>query len=85
VIASVIKGSGADRAGLRGIRQGRGRRVELGDVIQSVDGKPVTSLGDLQTILEQKKAGDVVRVGILRDGRRQEVQVRLDAPPARER
>jgi len=85
VIASVVEGSGADRAGLRGIRQGRGRRVELGDVIQSVDGKPVTSLGDLQTVLEQKKAGDVVKVGILRDGRRQEVQVRLDPPPARER
>ncbi|MFL6202471.1 MAG: S1C family serine protease [Thermoanaerobaculia bacterium] len=85
VIASVVEGSGADRAGLRGIQQGRGRRVELGDVIQSVDGKPVTSLGDLQSILEQKKAGDVVKVGILRDGRRQEVQVRLDPPPARER
>lgn len=45
----------------------------------------MTSLGDLQTVLEQKKAGDVVKVGILRDGREQEVQVRLDPPPARER
>ena len=59
-------------------------RVVLGDVIQSVDGKPVTSTGDLLLILEEKKAGDVVRVGILRDGRRQEVQVRLD-PAARGR
>ena len=84
IIARVSEGSGADRAGLRGIREGRGRRIELGDIIQSVDGKPVTSLGDLQNILEQKKAGDVVRVGILRDGRRQEVQVRLDPPPARQ-
>jgi S1-C subfamily serine protease len=85
VISRVFEGSGADRAGLRGVQQGRGRRIELGDIIQSVDGKPVTSLGDLQTILEQKKAGDVVRVGILRDGKRQEVQVRLDPPPARQR
>jgi S1-C subfamily serine protease len=85
VISRVFEGSGADRAGLRGVQQGRGRRIELGDIIQSVDGNPVTSLGDLQTILEQKKAGDVVRVGILRDGKKQEVQVRLDPPPARQR
>ena len=83
VIARVFEGSGADRAGLRGVQQGRGRRVELGDVIQSVDGKPVTSTGDLLLVLEQKKAGDVVRVGILRDGRKQAVQVRLDAPAGR--
>jgi S1-C subfamily serine protease len=82
VIMNVVEGSGADRAGLRGIQQGRGRRIELGDVIQSVDGKPVTSSGDLILALEERKAGDVVRVGILRDGRRQEVQVRLD-PVAR--
>jgi S1-C subfamily serine protease len=82
VIMNVVEGSGADRAGLRGTRQGRGRRVELGDVIQSVDGKPVTSSGDLLLALEERKAGDVVRVGVLRDGRRQEVQVRLD-PAAR--
>jgi S1-C subfamily serine protease len=80
VISRVVEGSGADRAGLRGIQQGRGRRIELGDIIQSVNGKPVTSTGDLLLALEERKAGDVVRVGILRDGRKQEVQVRLDAP-----
>ena len=78
VIVRVEPGSGADRAGLRPLEQGRGRRVILGDVIQSVDGRPISSLGDLLLALEEKKAGDVVRVGILRDGRRQEVQVRLD-------
>jgi len=84
VIVRVEPGSGADRAGLRPLQQSRGRRIILGDVIQSVDGRPVTSLGDLLLALEEKKAGDVVKVGILRDGRRQEVQVRLD-PAARGR
>lgn len=83
VIARVEPGSSAARAGLRGLQEGRGRRIELGDVITSVDGKPVKSLGDLLLALEQKRAGDVVRVGILRDGRRQEVQVRLDPPASR--
>ena len=82
VIVRVEPGSGADRAGLRPLQQSR-RRVILGDVIQSVDGKPVTSNGDLLLVLEEKKAGDVVRVGILREGRRQEVQVRLDPAPGR--
>jgi S1-C subfamily serine protease len=79
VITRVEPGSGADRAGLRGTQQGRGRRVQLGDVIQSVDGKPVKSLADLLLVLEERKAGDVVRVAFLRDGKRQEAQVRLDA------
>jgi S1-C subfamily serine protease len=51
----------------------------LGDVIQSVDGKKVSSSADLLEVLETRKAGDVVRVDVLRDNRRQQVQVRLDA------
>jgi S1-C subfamily serine protease len=83
VIMNVAPGSGADRAGLRGTEQTRGRRVRLGDIIQSIDGKPVQSLADMFLVLEQKKAGDVVRVAFVRDGKRQEVQVRLD-PAARQ-
>ena len=79
LILSVTPGSGADEAGLLGTRQSRGRRIELGDIIQSIDGKPVKSSGDLLLILEEKKAGDVVRVGILRGDRKQEVRVRLSA------
>jgi S1-C subfamily serine protease len=78
VIVTVEPGSPAARAGLRGTER-RGRRMQLGDVLQSIDGKPVTSLADLLQVLEQKKAGDVVRLTFLRDGRRQEAQVRLDA------
>jgi S1-C subfamily serine protease len=79
LILNVTPGSGADEAGLRGTRQSRGRRIELGDIIQSIDGKPVKDSGDLLLILEEKKAGDVVRVGILRGDRRLEVRVRLSA------
>jgi S1-C subfamily serine protease len=74
----VEPGSPADRAGLRGTER-RGRRMQIGDVLQSIDGKPVSSFADLLLVLEQKKAGDVVRVRVLRDSRPQEVQVRLEA------
>jgi S1-C subfamily serine protease len=80
VIVTVESGSPADRAGLRGTER-RGRRMQIGDVLQSIDGKPVSSFADLLQILEQRKAGDVVRVRFLRDGRTQETQVRLE--PAR--
>ncbi len=84
VIMNVQPGSGADRAGLRGTERLRGRRLQLGDVIQSIDGKPVQSLADMYQVLEQKKAGDVVKVSFLRDGRSQEAQVHLDpAQPQR--
>ncbi|HYN21859.1 MAG TPA: trypsin-like peptidase domain-containing protein, partial [Thermoanaerobaculia bacterium] len=79
LILNVTPGSGADEAGLRGTRQSRGRRIELGDILQSIDGKPVKDSGDLLLILEEKKAGDVVRVGILRGDRKLEVRVRLSA------
>jgi S1-C subfamily serine protease len=79
LILNVTPGSGADRAGLRATERIRGRRVQLGDVIQSVDGKKVSSVADLLEVLEARKAGDVVKVDVLRDGRPLQVQVRLDA------
>jgi S1-C subfamily serine protease len=55
-------------------------RWELGDVIVSVDGKPVASIGDLLEALENEKPGQTVRVGVLRGDRRVEVPVRLGGP-----
>ncbi len=80
VVVSVEEGSAADRAGLRGLQR-QGRRWELGDVILSIDGQAVRSSGDLLLALEEKRAGDRVRVSLLRGGRRQEITVALDPPP----
>jgi S1-C subfamily serine protease len=80
VIYRVEPGSGAARAGLQGLQEDRRGRVALGDVIVHVDGEPVRSSGDLILVLEDKKAGDTVRVGLLRGDRRVEVQVRLGGP-----
>jgi S1-C subfamily serine protease len=77
VVYRVERGSGADRAGLQGIRRGAFGRWELGDVILSVDGQPVTTRGELQVALEGKQAGQTVRVGLLRGNRRVEVPVQL--------
>jgi S1-C subfamily serine protease len=80
VIYRVDRGTGAEKAGLQGIRRAAFGRVELGDVILTVDGQPVTSSGGLLVALEGKKAGQTVRVGVLRGSRKVEVPVQLGGP-----
>ena len=80
VIYRVDRGTGADRAGLQGLRRAAFGRVELGDVIVSLDGQHVNSSGDLLIALEGKAAGQTVRVGLLRGDRRVEVPVQLGKP-----
>ncbi|HEX9941620.1 MAG TPA: trypsin-like peptidase domain-containing protein [Thermoanaerobaculia bacterium] len=80
VILRVERGTGAERAGLRGMRRDAFGRWELGDIILTIDGERVASGGDLLVALENKKAGQTVRVGLLRGNRRVEVPVRLGGP-----
>ena len=46
-----------------------------GDVIQSVDGKPVTSQSSLTSLITAKPAGSRLTLGILRDGKTRQVEV----------
>lgn len=63
-ILSVESQSTAENAGLR-----------RGDTIVSLDGKPVRNPGDLRKLLNGRKPGDVVLLGVLRKG--QEISVKL--------
>lgn len=66
VVASVVQGSPAQRAGVRGIDKLNGI---LGDVIVSVDGKPVRRLAELAEALETVGVDRQVRIGIVRNER----------------
>ena len=77
VIKNVAQDSGAAAAGLRGVRELRNRRIELGDVIVGIAEDVVDDEDDLLNALEKFKAGDRVKVSVLRDGKEKTVTVKL--------
>jgi S1-C subfamily serine protease len=77
IVAEVVPGGPASRAGLRGATQARSGRTQLGDVIVALDGQPVRTVGDLQRLLDRRKAGEQVRLEVVRDGQSREVPVTL--------
>jgi S1-C subfamily serine protease len=85
LIATVVKGSPADKAGLRGgehtVRFQFGSYSTGGDVILAVDGKEVVLPDDLARHVSGKKPGDEVELEILRDGKRQKVELTLGKRP----
>ena len=79
IIGKVSRGGGAEQAGLKGARETVAGRVELGDIITAVDGKPVGTLDELMGVMERHKVNDQVMVEILRGTRRERVSVTLQA------
>ncbi|MCL4767313.1 MAG: trypsin-like peptidase domain-containing protein [Hyphomicrobiaceae bacterium] len=73
VIQSVTPGSGADRAGLRGMDE-LGRP---GDIIIAANGERITELADLTRALEKAGIGNTVSLTVLRDGSRRTVEVEV--------
>ena len=79
LVVSVVGGSGAADAGLRGTEVSRnGRRVtQVGDVILAIDGEAIRSQGEMRAVLDRYRPGDEVAVTILRDGDTLEIGVTL--------
>lgn len=72
MVAEVEKGGPAALAGIR-----------KGDIIVEADGKKIKDGGDLQRILQAKNVGDQMSVVVLRDGKRQTINVTLQEMPMR--
>ncbi len=82
LVQSVEGGSAAEAAGLRGpsrqVIVGGFTEVGIGgDLIVAIEGEPVTGPGSLQTALDSKRVGDLLRMTLFRNGRNQQVQVKL--------
>ncbi len=79
IIGKISRGGPADAAGLKGAQQTSSGRIELGDIIVGVAGKPVATIDDLMDVMEAHKVGDQVILDILRANKRQQVTVTLQA------
>jgi S1-C subfamily serine protease len=81
LIESVTKGGPAEHAGLRGGNReailGMRRVLLGGDVLTTIDGRPITDQMDLNLALNHKRPGDTVKVEYYRGGQKMEVQVTL--------
>lgn len=78
VVIATIPGSSAAKAGLRGLERTM-NGIKLGDVIVAIDGKPVTNYDDLYNTLDGRRAGEVVKVKVIRD--RSPIEVELSLVP----
>ena len=70
-VTKVYAGGPADEAG-----------VHDGDVVESIDGRPVTTLGELFGTVDEHSPGESVELGVLRDGSRGGITVHLLERPA---
>lgn len=69
-VIGVEPGYAADRAGIR-----------AKDLIVSLDGKEIGSITDLTRALRDYEAGDVVTIGLIRNGQSMDIAVTLDEKP----
>ncbi|MFR9719761.1 Do family serine endopeptidase [Aeromonas diversa] len=65
-VNQVMPGSAAEKAG-----------IKAGDIIVSIDGKEVRSFGELRAKIATMGAGKQVKLGLIRDGKQQDVTVTL--------
>jgi S1-C subfamily serine protease len=79
VVIRVTPGSPAAAAGLRGVQPAGDGRIVPGDIIVAVDGTEVESVARLLARLDDHEVGETVRLTLLRDGRRTEIDVPLQA------
>lgn len=71
VIAQVQAGSSAAKAGL-----------QAGDVVVSVDAKPVDNAAELRNEIGSRRIGELLKMTVLRDGKSRSVEVKVGEPIA---
>ncbi len=81
ILQRVPPGSAAAKAGLHGTTRSSVGKVELGDVIVSLNGTHVKSFDDLLNLLEKLQVGDTVKLGYVRNGKEQEATAVLQDLP----
>jgi len=85
LLATVVSGGPAERAGLKGgdqkLQFQAGEYRTGGDVILEVDGQKVVGPADLSDLISDYKPGDEVTLTVLRGGKREQIDVTLGRRP----
>jgi len=85
LVADVYRGSPAQKAGLHGstgnIRLGNLVIAVGGDLITSINNKRVRTMDDLSRLMDGLTPGQLVRAGILRNGKKISLPIRLEEMP----
>ena len=76
-VIGLVDGSDAQRKALIPAKFYSDGTIDFGDIIVSVDGKKIDSIEDLEDILEKKKVGSIVELGILRGNKKIKVPIKL--------
>src|SRR5690606_32675229 len=66
IVGEVIPGSPAEAAGIHPTVQAPQGGIILGDIIVSIDGKPIRNYGDVVSALFDHKVGDVLDMKVIR-------------------
>lgn len=77
VILGISRGSAADSAGLKSAFISPNGEITPRDIIIAIDNKPVDSVEELLSILDEYRVGDTIQVRILRNEQAIEVPVTL--------
>jgi S1-C subfamily serine protease len=81
LVLSVSPNTTAEKAGLRGTRRNDDGKLVLGDLILAVGNQPVRTSDELFRIIDEYKVGDTVKITIQREGKKMEVEVKLEPMP----
>ncbi len=79
MIMGIAPGMGAEKAGLKPLEQTKDGEIIYGDIILSIDKKPVKNTNDVYLILEKYKAGDKISIKVLRDNKERDFEVELSS------
>jgi S1-C subfamily serine protease len=79
LVLSVLPDGPAAKAGIQGTRYDDNGDLALGDIITTLDDKPIQKTNDLFDVLGEHKVGDKVQVKVLRQGQEQTFTVTLEA------
>ena len=77
LVLNVTPGGPAAQAGVAPTLRRLDGSIELGDVIEAIDGKPIRSSEDFFDAKDSHKPGEVVTLTVVRGNQKKDIQVKL--------